>query len=48
MPCYLTIDHESLERICKDYGLEFFDANFIMDVVDEVFSEEPAERANEH
>ncbi|MFO7773648.1 MAG: hypothetical protein R6V59_06915 [Dehalococcoidia bacterium] len=41
-----TIDFESLDRICKDYGIEFFDANFIMDLVDEVFSEELDELAN--
>jgi len=43
-----TIDHESLERICKDYGLELFDGNFIMDVVDDVFAEELEGLANEH
>jgi hypothetical protein len=35
-----TIDHKSLESICKDYGLEVFDADFIMDTVDEVLSKE--------
>lgn len=29
-----TIDPERLERICQDYGIDFFDANFIMDIVD--------------
>ena len=43
-----TIDYESLERICKDYGIEFFDANFIMHIVDEVFSDELDELADEH
>ena len=42
-----TIDHESLERICKDYGLEFFDADFIMDVVEDIFSKEPEGQTNE-
>jgi len=42
-----TIDHENLERICKDYSIELFDADFIMDIVDEVFSKEPDERTNE-
>lgn len=35
-----AIDYESLESICKDYGLELFDADFIMDTADEVFSRE--------
>ncbi|MGQ9545799.1 MAG: hypothetical protein ACUVTR_01345 [Dehalococcoidia bacterium] len=41
-----TIDYESLERICKDYGIEFFDADFIMDIVDKAFSRESEEQAN--
>ena len=43
-----TIDPERLERICQDYGIDFFDANFIMDIVDEVFLREPGEPTNEH
>lgn len=35
-----TIDYERLETVCKDYGLELFDADFIMDIVDEVVSSE--------
>jgi len=42
-----TIDPENMERICKEYELEFFDADFIMDVVDDIFSKEPEDRTNE-
>jgi hypothetical protein len=38
-----TIDNEGLERICKDYGLELFDADFILDMVEDIFPKEPDE-----
>ena len=42
-----TIDNESMGRICKDYGLELFDADFILDIVEEIFSDEPKDKASE-
>ena len=34
------IDNESLERISRDYGLEFADGMYILDMIEDVFSAE--------
>ncbi|PIU22946.1 MAG: hypothetical protein COT13_05670 [Chloroflexi bacterium CG08_land_8_20_14_0_20_45_12] len=42
-----SIDNESMERIRKDYGLDLFDADFIIDITEEIFSEESKDDTSE-